>query len=203
MDELCAQTTTRKNCYFSLAWIFRDLLDCLLLFEEGRLCRVNALGKALSMPRAFCVSMGNLEICLLQTAGIWNMRYTLGSCVVCTKLFTYQPALVPMLEKGAICEGCFRIWNYMHRTSVGLEEIEADQNAYELRDPMRTYLFWTRTERYEAESQQVPYQWNGSFAEGERRLNLLNRSITSWSVYDGHYVPNLQDLNLATENQRN
>ncbi len=62
---------------------------------------------------------------------------------------------------------------------------------------MNTYILWTRTARFEAESQQVPYRWKGSYGEGERQLATLNppRRVASFYVSVGREPKNTQDLN--------
>lgn len=62
---------------------------------------------------------------------------------------------------------------------------------------MNTYIFWTRTAAFEAESKQVPFKWIGSFGEGERRLEAIGRRISSWYVTNGQQPPGTQDLNLV------
>lgn len=61
--------------------------------------------------------------------------FVIGQCCGCHATITFNPVRVPSLRvngsKEPLCPGCFARWNEIHRTSKGLEPIEAHPDAWE------------------------------------------------------------------------
>lgn len=58
----------------------------------------------------------------------------MGNCCACHRLMVFNPISVPSLVingvREPLCESCFNRWNYLHRTSKGLEPIPLEKDAY-------------------------------------------------------------------------
>ena len=61
--------------------------------------------------------------------------FVVCDCAACGKLVAANPSCCPSLmikgRKEAICKSCADRWNYIHRTSQGLEPVPIHPQAYE------------------------------------------------------------------------
>lgn len=61
--------------------------------------------------------------------------FVVGNCCSCGVLITFNPVRVPSLtvngSREPLCRTCFGRWNEIHRTSKGLEPVEAHADAWE------------------------------------------------------------------------